>query len=134
MYMYSSIYLVQNSLARAVLHTVKRRDHITPYLRKLHWLPVQQRIHFKICVLTYKCTHNNAPPYLQELINPYIPPRRLRSSDANLLSVPTLKSGSGRRSFSFSAPTLWNLLPITIKLSPTLSSFRSLLKTFLFPP
>src|ERR1700761_4656304 len=126
--------LVQNSLARAVIPTLKRRDHITPYLHKLHWLPVRQRIHFKTCVLTYKCIHNSAPPYLQELINPYTPSRLLRSSDANLLSVPTMKSCSGRRSFSFSAPTLWNSLPINIKLSPTLSAFRSLLKTFLFPP
>lgn len=126
--------LVQNSLARAVLPTVKRRDHIQPFLRKLHWLPVEKRIQFKICVFTYKCLHNLAPSYLQELIEPYKPSRHLRSSDANLLSVPILRTCSGRRSFSFSAPSLWNSLPYNIKLAPTLALFCSLLKTFLFPP
>ena len=44
--------MVQNSLARVVIPSVKRRDHITPVLRQLHWLPVEQRIIFKMAVLT----------------------------------------------------------------------------------
>src|ERR1700761_201822 len=126
--------LVQNSLARVVLPSVKRRDHITPTLKKLHWLPISKRIQYKICLLTYKCLRNAAPPYLYELLKTYTPLRRLRSSDAHLLSIPVMKSCSGRCSFSFSAPSLWNSLPLNIKLSPTLSSFRSLLKIHLYPP
>ena len=34
--------LVQNSLARAVDQSVKRSQHISPVLTKLHWLPVKQ--------------------------------------------------------------------------------------------
>jgi hypothetical protein len=45
-----------------------------------------------------------------------------------------MNSCSGRRSFSFSAPTLWNSLPLHVRCSPSLSSFRSSLKTFLYPP
>ena len=125
--------LVQNSLARAVLR-LKSRDHISPALHSLHWLPIHQRIQFKICLLTYKSLHNQAPVYLSNLLKPYVPSRRLRSSDASLLSVPFLKSVSGRRSFSFSAPTLWNSFPLHVRLSPTLLSFRHTLKTFLYPP
>ena len=126
--------LVQNSLARAVLPSVKRRDHITSSLKKLHWLPINKRIQYKICLLTYKCLHNAAPPCLCELLKPYTPSRRLRSSDAHLLSIPVMKSRSGCRSFSSSSPSLWNSLPLNIKLSPTISSFRSSLKTHLYPP
>ena len=43
---------VQNSLARVVIDT-RRRDHITPVLADLHWLPVRARITFKICTLVY---------------------------------------------------------------------------------
>ena len=34
---------------------------------KLHWLPVQQRIRFKIGVLVYRCLHVTAPSYLAQL-------------------------------------------------------------------
>ena len=125
--------LVQNSLARAVLR-LKSRDHISPALHSLHWLPIHKRIEFKICLLTYKSLHNSAPSYLSNFLKPYVPSRRLRSSDASLLTIPFVKSCSGRRSFSFSAPTLWNSLPLRVRLSPTLLSFRASLKTFLYPP
>jgi len=35
-------------------------------LRQLHWLPVKQRIDFKLAVLVYKSLHGFAPPYLSE--------------------------------------------------------------------
>jgi len=41
---------VQNAAARLVTGTL-RRDHISPVLRQLHWLPVHQRIKFKLAVL-----------------------------------------------------------------------------------
>ena len=49
----------KNSLARVITNTSKYQ-HITPTLKKLHWLPIKQRIDYKICLLTYKTlTHNN---------------------------------------------------------------------------
>ena len=47
-----------------------RCEHITPVLKSLHWLPVQQRIKFKTLVLVYKVVNNLAPVYLQELLHP----------------------------------------------------------------
>ena len=44
---------IKNSLARVVTNTSKYQ-HITPTLKKLHWLPIKQRIDYKICLLTYK--------------------------------------------------------------------------------
>ena len=46
---------VFNAAARLILHKGKY-DRITAAIRdSLHWLPVQQRIEYKICVLVYKC-------------------------------------------------------------------------------
>jgi hypothetical protein len=126
--------LIQNSLARVICPYVKRRDHITPTLRKLHWLPITSRIKYKIALITYKTLHHKSPSYLHSLLIPYTPVRSLRSSDKLLLTVPSLKSSTGRRSFSFSAPTIWNSLPLVLRSAPTLHSFRSSLKTHLFPP
>ena len=49
---------IQNSLARVITNTSKYQ-HITPTLKKLHWLPIKQRIDYKLCLLTYKTQINN---------------------------------------------------------------------------
>ncbi len=46
----SKLQLVQNSAARILTRT-SAREHITPVLEKLHWLPVSFRIDFKILML-----------------------------------------------------------------------------------
>ena len=36
--------------------------------KKLHWLPVRQRITYKIIMLTFKTYHKTAPQYIYDLI------------------------------------------------------------------
>jgi len=67
---------VQNTLARVVSKT-HRRDHITPVLANLHWLPVRYRIEYKIALLTYKALTIQQLQYLSELICLYETPRQL---------------------------------------------------------
>ena len=59
---------VQNRAARLVFKA-NRREHTTPLLRKLHWLPVCERIKFKL-TLAYKSKHETTPPYIQNLLKP----------------------------------------------------------------
>ncbi len=124
--------LVQNAASRFLLKK-KKRDHATPLLKALHWLPVQFRIHYKILLFVFKSLHNQAPGYLSELLHQYIPLRSLRSCDQNLLLIPhsRLKRG-GDRAFSVIGPRLWNDLPVEIRMAPSLPIFKSLLKTHLF--
>lgn len=127
-----TLQLVQNAAAR-VLTGTRRRDHISPTLASLHWLPVKSRIEFKILLLTYKALNGQAPLYLKELIVPYHPTRALRSQNSGLLVVPRVfKSRMGGRAFNYQAPLLWNHLPVSIRGADTLSTFKSRLKTFLF--
>ena len=84
----NSLQLVQNAAAR-ILTGTNRRDHITPSLASLHWLPVKYRIEFKTLLLTYKALNGLAPPYLKELIEPYQPLRTpTRSQYAKMLKIP----------------------------------------------
>ena len=124
--------LVQNSLARAVVPSCKRSHHISPVLQQLHWLPVERRVDFKVALLTFKVLSNNEPSYLRDLIQPVAYSSR-RSAGKNLLQRPFVKSEMGRRSFSFSAPTVWNSLPQHVRDSPSLTTFKKRLKTHLFP-
>ncbi|XP_056444340.1 uncharacterized protein LOC130380935, partial [Gadus chalcogrammus] len=124
--------IIQNSAARIITRT-KSSDHITPVLIQLHWLPVHYRIQYKTLLLTYKALHNLAPSYLCDLLQEYTPSRSLRSTSAGLLCIPISRLTSmGARSFSCSAPRLWNSLPPHIKQSDTITTFKSQLKTHLF--
>src|SRR6266536_3144230 len=125
---------VQNSLARVVIPSTHRSDHITPVLKRLHWLPVSQRINFKISTITFKILHNAQPSYLSDIINLHQPPRLLRSCNQNLLHIPRINTVLASRAFSHSSPTLRNSLPFNIRSSNSLTTFRSLLKTHFFPP
>ena len=58
---------IQNFAARVITNT-KRYSPITPILYTLHWLPVKMRMKYKILVIVFKCLHNMAPKYLQDLI------------------------------------------------------------------
>ncbi|XP_061086404.1 uncharacterized protein LOC133121220 [Conger conger] len=76
--------LVQNAAAR-LLTGKKKREHITPALTSLHWLPVRYRINLKILLFVFKAMNGLAPTYLSELLNMYTPARSLRSCNQQLL-------------------------------------------------
>ena len=121
----------QNACARVLLIRPKR-DHVTPMVLKLHWLPVKCRITFKTLLLTFKFLHGLAPTYLSALLSPYCPTRSLRSSDQLLLNQPTSRTKIGERSFSCAAPSAWNQLPNAVRQCTSVNHFKVALKTHLF--
>ena len=127
-----SYYRIQNNAARLVLQKSKRQ-HVTPLLKQLHWLPIQTRIDYKLATLAFRHFDGSLPQYLSSRLDIYEPSRSLRSSNDRLLRVPRWKLKSfGYRSFSYQGPVVWNSLPTDLKLSSSLSSFKSRLKTQLF--
>jgi len=58
----------------------------------LHWLPIEQRIKFKLATLTHNTLCSTQPAYLHSLLNYRTPTRSLRSANANLLSVPCVRT------------------------------------------
>ena len=58
-----SLQLIQNAAARVLTGTSKR-DHISPSLASLHWLPIKSRIEFKTLLLTYKALNGQTPSYI----------------------------------------------------------------------
>lgn len=128
---------VLNASARLI--TGKRKyDHITDTMRDdLHWLPVRQRIEYKLCTLVSKCLRRTAPPYLADMCVPVsatVGRLHLRSAARHDLTVPrTRLVRYGQRSFAVSGPTTWNTLPQSIRnLSCSFVTFGKKLKTELF--
>jgi len=128
---------VINAAARLVCFA-RKYEHITPLLRDLHWLPVRERIEFKLAVLVFRCLHGygTAPPYLaNELcrVADIDARRRLRSvSTSALVTLSSRRSTIIDRAFFVAAPRIWNSLPSSVTASQTLGTFRRRLKSHLF--
>ena len=125
---------VQNAAARLILG-LRARDHVTPALRQLHWLPVHQRIQHKLCTMMHSVHHGVCPAYLADTVsaiadNPTRP--GLRSADSKSYRLLRCRTSMGERAFSFSGPLVWNALPSTIRDIADRTRFRKLLKTHFF--
>ena len=128
----SKLQRVQNCLARVILRAPRFSPSL-PLLKQLHWLPVNYRIKFKLCTLTFRALVIHQPPYLASLLHFSNIPRQLRSSTSQQLSIPRTKLNLCKRAFSVAAPPIiWNELPTTLKSCESLASFRKHLKTYLF--
>ena len=116
-------------------HVVSKSPPFTrsvPLLCSLHWLPVKYRVHFKICLLTYKSLHEEQPVYRRSLIATSLPSCSLRLKRGITLSVPRNRTNTGARAFSSCAPSLWNNFPLSFRLATSVATFRRRLKISLF--
>ena len=108
------------------------RDHISPALAALHWLPVKRRVQFKTVTFVYKALNNLAPDYIVDLLDRPPSIRSLRSSDQLALRVPRSNSvRTGDRAFAVMGPKLWNKLPLDIKSAPTIETFKLICQTYI---
>ena len=85
---------VQNVTAKLVCASNARSSDA---LWSLHWLPINQRIKFKLASLTFKLLQHQSPSYLASLIIPYIPSCALCSQGQQLLAKPHVKTAIGSR-------------------------------------
>ncbi len=122
---------LQNSTSKLI--TGKHQyDHKTPELIKL-WLPVKERISFRILLITFKCLNNLVPKYLSDLILIHKSTWHLQSANSVLLDMPGIEQVTyGGSTFSYAAPFLWNKLPQEIRTCQHFEKFKRLLKTHLF--
>jgi len=141
----SDVSKVHLSKLQSVLHAAARLitrkqkyDHISATVRDyLHWLPIEQRIAYKISLITYKSLHNIAPDYLAELcklVAADIGRSHLRSAARGDLIVPKTKTKTfGPRSFAASGPANWNkLAPDVRDITLSVDQFRRALKHILY--
>ena len=124
--------VLQNRCARLIFRQ-PRRSHATPLLRSLHWLPIPERIQFKVLCLCFKAFHQKSPHYLSSYFQLYRTTYTLRSDSTITFSVPRSKKQLGDRALSVAGPRLWNELPPSIRGCSELPGFKGRLKSHLFP-
>ena len=130
----SHLQRMQNYATRVIL-CLPMSSSITTHLKSLHWLPVKVRSTYKIACLCYHCHSSTAPSYVADMLHrKLLHTRNTRSSSCTmpLLNRPAhSKAILGDRSFSF-ASFVCNSIPNDVRCAPSLSSFKSRLKTYLF--
>ena len=92
----SPLQRVQNTAARLGFE-LGAREHVTPSLLQLHWLPLSWRIQCRLCYLMHSVSHGNYPVYLKNMVQSASASRpqlrqRLRSTLSNDFTLPQLRS------------------------------------------
>ena len=131
----SHLQRIQNYAARVILRLPKSSS-ITIHLKSLHWLPVKVRSTYKIACLCYHCHSSTAPSYVTDML--HRKPLHTSNTRSSSYTMPLLnrpahsKAKLGDRSFSFASSSVWNSITNDVRCAPSLSSFKSRLKTYLF--
>ena len=113
-----------------------KSSSITTHLRSRHWLPVKVGSILKIACLCFHCHSSTAPSYVADMLQKNPPhTRNTRSSSYTmpLLNRPAhSKETLGDRSISFASSSVRNSIPNDVRCAPSLSSYKSRLKAYLF--
>ena len=108
---------------------------VSSALRELHWLPIKQRIKFKLCLLVHKSLIGHSPAYISDMLTSAadVPGRpALRTASRGDFIVQRTNRTFRDRAFCVAAPRVWNRLPADLRQLRSTQTFRRHLKTFLF--
>ena len=127
--------VVMNNAVRFILD-VSKRAHITPHLKKLHFLPVKQRILYKLCLLAYKIMNNTAPQYLLDIFHCFqptttMPLRQTTETERDIHLMTYMNNIELTNKCVFQRLiSSWNSLPLSLRITDSLDSFKRELKIF----
>ena len=131
----SHLQQIQNYAAEVILRLPKSSS-ITIHLKSLHWLPVKVRSTFKIVCLYYHCHYSTAASHVADVQHKKPLHTRITRTSSCTMPLPNRPAHSkatlGDRSFSFASSSVWNSIPNGVRCAPSLSSYKSRLKTYLY--
>ena len=131
----SHLQRIQNYAARLLL-CLPKSSSISIHLKSLNWIPVKVRSSYKIACLCYHCHSSTASSYVTDM--QHRKPFHTLNSRSSSYTMPLLtkpahsKATLGDRSFSFASSSICNSIPYDVRCAPSLSPFKSRLKTFFF--
>ena len=120
----------QNNCVRFCLQLDKKTWIGVDEFEEINWLNINDR--FSQCVLSsiYKFFNSESPVYFNEIYLPDEPSNINTRSSFQRLKQALRKSNEGLNSASYSCPSLWNKLPIEIKRSESINSFKPNVKNY----
>ena len=109
------VQVLQNKAARLVCLAPPRARRVELY-KKLGWLSVNQLISYHDLITVFRIRNSSEPEYLAEF---------LRNDNRNgSIVVPNQRLSVTQKSFVFRGSTLWNQLPLNVRNSAKIGSFK----------
>ena len=124
------IQAVQNFACR-IITNIRKFNHVTPSLRQLNLLPIEQLMLYRDTVMIYKCIKNLASSYLSNKFRKRSKLHEHPMRDQELLNIPLFRTATGQRTFHYRAVKIWNDLEDELKHIPTFGNFKRKLKSHL---
>ena len=122
-----------NMTAR-LISGAKKFDHITPVLKNLHWLKIDESIQYKMILQVHKCLKMKSPFYLSSKLSTVSSlPEKKRTRSSNTMDIARMRANTilGNKRFKVGAPILWNNLLNHLKSITFTKTFSKCLKTHL---
>ena len=118
---------VQNFAARIVTGA-RKYEHITLMLKELHWLPVAKQLEVRDILMTFNCIKGLAPPSLCNKFSTRSQVHTRNTRNKDILHIPSFRSATGQRFFSYGAVQLWNDLPESLANIKSFNVFKNAIK------
>ena len=126
---------LQKQLNKAVrfIFKLRKHEHITPFIKKLNWLPLVLRRKYFILTQTHKVLKSKKPVYLYKLLEPHLifPNDSIQTRSKDTFKIPCKTKKVYDYSFCMMAMKAWNELPITIRNIDKLDTFKNTIKKLL---
>ena len=128
------IKMLQVTLNNAVrfIYGLRKIDHVSFYLFKLHILPVEYRVKFKASIISYRITRECAPEYLSELYQLYSPTTSINLRPTSGRDSLMLVANHESETVFTKMASEWNALPYSLRSISAIPEFKTALKTYLF--
>ena len=125
-YVIKMIQGIQNKAARVVT----KKSWYTPtriLLKECNWLSVKQLIFLHTAVQIWKIIMNRSPKNIYSKLRM----ANTRSGQNGNLAIPAFQTALGRNSFMVKALLIWNRVPMDIRMTTSLHSFKGKLKAWI---
>ena len=105
---------LQNFAARVAIGTVRKYEHISPFLLELGWLKMKEKLTYDVCVFVFKVLRNLFPDWLYNFstVNSLT---GVITRQANHLVARRANTNIGSREMNTIGPQVWNRLPASLK-------------------
>ena len=118
---------LQNFSARVAIGTVRKYEHISPFLQQLGWMKIKEKYVFNICVFVFKVVRSVFPGWLYDF-HTVDTVTGINTRQASNLVVRRAATSVGSREMNTRGPYLWNKLPQALRDAGSFNSFKIKLK------
>ena len=127
----NTIQRLQNRCARAVTGDFSFETSVSYLIKSLGWMTIQERLHYFTSCLMYRCLNGISPRYLTDhfqYVYEYHKYNTRAATTCSDLQVPKSNAFIFKHSLHYHGSKTWNQLPLYIRQSNNLMSFKKALK------